>query len=120
MTKRKKSRNSRRIKVESDFIGRHKTTQKVEYEKLIDNRRDEVEEALIIKNKDFRKFNLIAKADDIKKDKNIISNKSFRSLKGGFMLSSDKEKYISQNKEHIKRLQINEQRNLMKLFLMFL
>ena len=117
---KKNKRNSRRIDVQNDFIGKESKRDKVEYEKLIDNRRDEVEEALIVKSKDFRKFNVAIKKEDMDKDKNIVSNKSMNQIKNGFLSTSDKEKYIKQNKEHIKSLPINEQRNLIKLFLTYM
>ena len=117
---KRKNRNARRINLESEFVGSQKEHTRVEYEKLIDNRRDEVEEVMIRKNKDFRKFNIAVKAKDIKKDRNIISNKSMNQIKNGFLNTSNKEQYIQQNAEHIKSLPINDQRNLMKLFLNYL
>lgn len=120
MGKKKKSRVSRRIELQNDFISSEKPQNRIEYEKLIDNRRDEVEEVLIQKSKDFRKFNIAIKESDIKKDRNIISNKSFNQIKNGFLNTSNKEKYIKQNAEHIKALPINNQRNLMSLFLEYL
>lgn len=117
---KKKSRNTRRIKTENEFLQSQKPHNRVEYEKLIDNRRPEVEEILIHKNKDFRKFNIAVKQKDISKDKNIISNKSFNQVRSGFLNTSNKEQYIKQNAEHIKALPLNNQRNLMKLFLNYL
>ena len=116
----KHSRNKRRIALESDFISSQKPQNRVEYEKLIDNRRPEVENILIEKSKDFRKFNISVSNAEIIKDKNVISNKSFSQIKNGYHNSPNKDKYISQNKEHIKALAINDQRNLMKMFLTFM
>lgn len=99
---------------------RQKPQNRVEYEKLIDNRRNEVEEVLIERNKDFRKFNIKAKADDVKLDKQVIKNKSFNQIKNGFLSSSNKENYIKQNSEHIKNLPMGNQRNLIKFFLQYL
>lgn len=117
---KKNKRNIRRIDIQSDFVGREANRDKVEYEKLIDNRRDEVESALIVKSKDFRKFNVAIKKEDMDKDKNIVSNKSMNQIKNGFLSTSDKDKYIKQNKEHIKGLPLNDQRNLIKLFLTYM
>lgn len=113
----RKSKNTKRIRQQKELVEYQKVNDRVEYEKLIDNRRDEVEEILIEKSKDFRKFNIKAKAEDIRKDKNIIKNKSLNQLKSGFINTSNKEQYIKDNRNHIKSLSINQQRNLIKLFL---
>lgn len=117
---KKNKRNSRRISIQSDFIGKEANRDKVEYEKLIDNRRDEVEQVLVQKSKDFRKFNVAIKKKDMIKDKNIVSNKSMNQIKNGFLSTSNKDKYLEQNREHIKGLPLNDQRNLIKLFLTYM
>lgn len=114
------SRNKLRLMRQGEIVESQRPSNRVEYEKLIDNRRNEVEGVLIEKNKDFRKFNIKAKADDIKLDKNVIKNKTYNQIKNGFLSSSNKEMYIKQNSEHIKDLPINEQRNLIQFFLTYL
>ena len=92
----------------------------IDYQDLVDRRREEVEEIVIQKNRDFRTKNILAKAKDIKKEKQIISNKSFKSIYAGFINSENKDKYIEKNRNHIKGLKINEQRNLVRMFLQFI
>ena len=67
----------------------------IDYQDLVDRRRDEVEEVVIEKNRDFRTHNIIAKAKDLKKEKNTISNKSYKSLYAGLINSKDKEKPVT-------------------------
>ena len=116
----KKSRNKIRLFRQGQIVELQKKGDRVEYEELIDKRRNEVEDILIERNRDFRKYNIKAKTKDIEKDKGIIKNKSFNELKNGFLNTSNKEKYIKMNKEHIKGLPINQQRNLIKHFLQYL
>jgi len=92
----------------------------IDYQDLVDRRRDEVEEVVIEKNRDFRTKNILAKAKDVKKEKQSIQNKSFQSLYSGFINSKNKEKYIATNKNHILSLPIAKQRNLISVFLNFL
>jgi hypothetical protein len=92
----------------------------IDYQDLVDRRREEVEEIVIEKNKDFRTKNILTKAKDIKKEKLIIKNKSYKALYSGFINSKNKENYISQNRQHIKSLPINQQRNLISTFLIYL
>jgi len=92
----------------------------IDYQDLVDRRRPEIEEIIIQKNRDFRTKNILAKAKDVKKEKQIISNKSYKALYAGFMNSANKEKYVSVNRNHIKGLKINEQRNFVRMLLQFL
>jgi hypothetical protein len=120
MPRKKQSRNMLRLMRYGEIVEQQKPQNRVEYEKLIDNRRKEVEEVLIERNKDFRKFNIKAKACDLKKDKQCVRNKTFNDLKQGFSSTPNKENYIKANKDHIKALPVNEQRNLIQYFLRYL
>lgn len=108
------------IKRQRELVAKQKAQNRIEFEKIIDSRRDEVEEILIEKNKDFRKHNLLVKAEDIRKDKGTVGNKTFKTLRSGFINARNKEKYIEVNRDHIKGLSMNHQRNLVLLFFEFL
>ena len=110
-------RNKKRIEYLGAKVNKQPESKRINYEELIDNRRDEVDEILYEKSKNFKKHNLMIKADDIKKDKQVIRNKSYKTLRSGLMTANNKDKYIKANKEHIKSLPLNQQRNLLKLIL---
>lgn len=92
----------------------------IDYQDLTDRRRDEVEEVIIQKNRDFRTKNILAKAKDLQKDKIVIGNKSYKSIYAGFINTKNKDLYIEKNRDYIKKLKINEQKNLVKMFLEFM
>ena len=115
-----RKKNNKYITRQSNLIKKQKATSRIEYEGIIDNRREEVEEVLVQKSKDFRKHNLIAKKKDIQKDKGIVSNRTLKELRAGFVNTSNKELYISKNREHIKSLPLGQQRALIEMMLNFL
>ena len=90
---------------------------KVDYQDLVDRRREEVEEVVIAKNRDFRTFNIVAKEKDIKKERQTISNKTFQTLYAGYISAKNKEKYISKNRDHILKLSIGKQQKLVNVMM---
>lgn len=115
-----KSRNSKRISTQDGIVSGQKVDTRVDYEILTDNRRKELDDIIIERNKNFKSKNIIAKVEDTKKDKQTISNKSFQSIKNGFWTTDNKDKYIKDNRNHIKSLPVNQQRNLIRMFLQHL
>ena len=113
----KKNRNNKRITYLDGEVNKQKPHNRVEYQEIIDNRREDVEDILFEKHKNFKKHNLMIKADDNKKDKETIGNKTFRTLKNGLFTAKNKDAYIKANKNHIKALPLNQQRNLIKQIL---
>jgi len=56
------------------------------------------------------------KEKDAPKDKSIVKNKSLVELMNGVLTTSNKEKYIRDNKNAFKQLSIQEQQTLFKLY----
>jgi len=81
--------------------------------------REEIEDILIEKTKNFKKVNIIAKAKDIKKD-NVIINRNFIQMYNGFLNTNDKEEYIRINRNFFKLLNPKEQEKLLKLYMDFI
>jgi hypothetical protein len=102
------------------LVSRQEERDRVDFEKIIDNNPQELEELLIQKSKSFKQHNLITKKDDIRKDRNIIRNKTFNQLKAGLLNTTNKELYIKENRDFIKALPINDKRNLVNIILTFL
>lgn len=115
-----RKKNNKRITRQANLVKKQKEASRIEYEAIIDNRRDEVEEVLVEKSKNFKQHNLIAKKKDIQKDKGIVGNRTLKELRAGFCNTSNKELYISKNREHIKSLKLGEQRALIEMMLNFL
>ena len=81
--------------------------------------KDEIEDVMISRQKDFKKINILAKAKDLKKDR-IILNKTYETLKNGFLNTGNKEEYIKANAKFFKGLKPQEQEKLFNLYLSFL
>lgn len=120
MGRKKKGRNNKYINHQSKLVKKQKAATRIPYQEILDNRREEVEVMLVDKSNSFKKHNLIMKRDDIKKDRGIVGNRSFKELRAGFSNTRNKETYIKKNREHIKNLPLGQQRNLIQLFLRFL
>ena len=84
--------------------------------KVIEENERRVRDALIEKNKHLKKAMEMPKAEDSRKDIDIIQNVTLNSMISGFLTSSSKEKYIKSNRSNFKALNIQEQQVLFKLF----
>lgn len=110
------SRNRKRIDLFNKLINKNiDNPYKIEDK---DNRK-EVEDVLIEKSKDFKKVNVIARAKDLKKD-NIVINRTFKTIRNGFLNTKDKEGYIKANAQNFKQLKTGDQQKLLKLFMDFI
>lgn len=78
--------------------------------------RQEIEDVMISRQQDFKKINILAKAKDIKKDK-LILNKTYDTIRNGFLTTENKDKYIKANRNNFKKLKPREQEKLFNLFL---
>lgn len=108
------SRNRRRIDFYNKLI-KKRGQDEIMKDKDKDNR-DDMVDVLIEKNKDFRRVNILAKAQDLKKE-SIVLNKSFLQLRNGFINTENKQEYIKLNKYTFRNLKPNEQEKLLKLYI---
>lgn len=92
----------------------------IDYQEITDRRNPELQEVLIIKNRDFKQKNVLAKEKDVKKTKETVGNKTYKSLWAGFINSNNKDLYIKSNREHILSLDLNKQRNFISRIIPFL
>ena len=107
------SRNRKRIDFYNKLIKKRGEDDIME-DKDKDNRND-MEDVLIEKNKDFKRVNVLAKAKDLKKDR-IVLNKSFKQLLNGFITTENKEGYIKANRNNFKNLKPKEQEKLLRVY----
>lgn len=107
------SRNKRRIELLRK-LQRNNDDNPYEIEDYDD--RNEIEDVMISRQRDFKKINILAKAKDLKRDK-LILNKTFITLKNGFLTTEDKEGYIKANRKFFKGLKPQEQEKLFNLYL---
>lgn len=92
----------------------------IDYQELVDRRRNEVEEIVVDKSRDFRRYNTIAKAKDLDQEKISIGNKTFNSIYAGWVNSKNKDSYIKRNRDHILKLPIGQQKKFVQLILPYL